>query len=280
MKKALQKLKKEVCSIKSPQNIENSVVKDFLKNTQVALMAGGAGTRFREIVETEETNKNAYELPNGETMIERVVKMYRDAGITDFVALVYHGADSVVEALGNGEKLRVNVEYSYDPGRPVGKGGAVLNALQNGSINKEKHLIVHNPDDVITNFQEKFVDHIIQGHLEGLEKGMEATIVVVEKTPYAYTGMEIKENIIEDIEMYPLIPIPTHIGVTIFSPKSFSYFPKHFDLTKRADFEMVLFPLLSKKKKLYAVSIPNTSWIAVNNLKSYKRFVEYLQQNE
>jgi NDP-sugar pyrophosphorylase family protein len=278
MKEALQKLKKEVCSIKSPQNIEQHKIDDLTKNTQVALMAGGAGTRFREIVETEETNKNAHELPNGETMIERVVKMYRDAGIKDFIALVYHGADSIVETLGNGEKLGVNVKYSYDPDRPVGKGGAVLNALQNGSINKEKHLIVHNPDDVITSFQEKFVNHIIKGHIEGLQKEMEATIVVVEKTPYSYTGMEIKENVVEDIEMYPLIPIPTHIGVTIFSPNSYEYFPKYFDLTKKADFEKVLFPVLSEKKKLYAVSIPNTSWIAVNKLKAYKKFVEYLQQ--
>lgn len=278
MQKALQNLKKQVCDIKKPKKYSETQLTEFLQNTQVALMAGGEGTRFREVLESQNVNKNAHKLPNGDTMIERVIKMYRNAGIKDFVALVYHGADSIVDAIEDGSGLGVTVKYSYDPDHPVGKGGAVRNALENGSLDPKKHLIVHNPDDVIVNYEKKFVEHIARGHLEGIEKGMEATVVVVEETPSSFTGMEIKDNVIQDIEMYPMIPIPTHIGVTVFSPKVYSYFPKLFDLTKKSDFEKVLFPILAEKGKLYAVSIPNDAWIAVNNLKAYKNFVKYLEQ--
>ncbi|MBD3365828.1 NTP transferase domain-containing protein [candidate division WWE3 bacterium] len=279
MQKALQKLKTQVCDLKNPQKLPGKKFKSFIENTQVALMAGGQGTRFREVLESKEVNKNAHKLPNGETMIERTIKMYAKAGIKNFIALVYHSSNSIIEKLGNGEKLGVEITYSHDPDRPVGKGGAVLNALQNGSIDPTKNLIVHNPDDVIVNFEQDFVKHIISGHIQNVQQGAEASIVVVEETPYPFTGMKIKENKVEEVEMYPLIPIPTHIGVTIFSPEVFKYFPKLFDLTKKSDFEKVLFPILSKEKKLYAVSIPGDSWIAVNNLKTYKKFVEYLQKS-
>ena len=277
MQKALQNLKKEICDIKLPGEIAGKKIAKCIENTQVALMAGGKGARFREVLGSQDTNKSVHELPNGETMIERVIKMYADAGIKDFVALVYHKADSIKEKLGDGEKFGVNIKYSYDPEHPVGKGGAIRNALENGSLNPQKSLIVHNPDDVIVNFEDKFVEHIIAGHLKGEDENMEATVIVVEETPYAFTGMAIKNNVVEEIDMYPLIPIPTHIGVTVFSPRVYKYFPKMFDLTKKSDFEKVLFPVLSEKRKLYAVSIPNNAWIAVNNLKSYKQFVEYLE---
>jgi len=277
MQKALQNLKKEICDIKPSGGMSKEKIAKCIENTQVALMAGGKGTRFKEVLESQDINKNVHELPNGETMIERVVKMYANAGIKDFVALVYYKAGSIKEKLGDGSKFGVTIKYSHDPEHPVGKGGAVRNALENGSLDPQKNLIVHNPDDVIVNFEDEFVEHIIAGHLKGLESGMEATIVVVEGTPYAFTGMEIKDNVVEEIDMYPLIPIPTHIGVTIFSPKVYKYFPEMFDLTKKSDFEKVLFPVLSKKRKLYAVSVPSNAWIAVNNLKAYKQFVEYLK---
>ncbi|HDQ88539.1 MAG TPA: hypothetical protein ENN92_00090 [candidate division WWE3 bacterium] len=278
MKKALQDLKESVCKINNPKETSPEKIQKFMENVQVALMAGGESSRFREVLESQDVNKNAYKLPNGETMIERVIQMYAKAGIKNFTALVYHKAESIVETLGDGENYGVTIKYSYDPEKPVGKGGAVRNALENGSLNPNKHLIVHNPDDVIVNFEDNFVEHVVRGHLEGIEKGMEATIVVVEETPYAFTGMGIRNNIVENIEMYPMIPIPTHIGVTVFSPEIYEYFPNLFDYAKKTDFEKVLFPILAEKKKLFAVNIPNDAWIPVNNLKSYKSFVEYLEK--
>lgn len=277
MKRALLDLKNQISSFKKPNSISEEKWNDFTQNTTVALMAGGVSSRFQEVSKDEKTNKNVFTLPNGDTMIEMAIKMYRDAGINNFVALVYHAAGSVEELLGNGSKYGVKITYSHDPKQPVGKGGAVLNALLNGSIPRNHNLIVHNPDDVIVNYEGSFPKDIAVGHLNGVEQGKMGTVVVVEGTPYSFTGMKVVNSEITQIEMYPTIPIPTHIGVTVFSPEVYNYFEKIFDLTKKNDFEKVLFPILSKENKLYAVSIPSDAWIAVNNAKSYTKLAKLLE---
>ena len=83
-----------------------------------------------------------------------------------------------------------------------------------------------------------------------MQKGALATAVVVDGTPYTYTGMKIDHGLVEQIEMYPYIPIPTHVGVTVFSSPVYNYFTKLFDLTKKVDFESVLFPLLAEERRL------------------------------
>ncbi len=276
MKNALNVLKQSVCSLTIPQTKDPKILNTVKQNTIVGLMAGGEGSRFKTVSSEQEVNKNSFKLPNGDTMIERTIRMYRDAGITNFVALVYTHADSIVDLLGDGSNLSVSIKYSYDPEKPVGKGGAVKNAFLNNCFDDSKYLIIHNPDDQIVNFEHAFVDRILTGHLEGEEKGKVSTIVVVEETPYTFTGMAIQDNEVKEIEMYPMIPIPTHTGVTVFSPGMFNYFDELFDLSKKSDFEKVLFPILTNKKLLYAVSIPSDSWIAVNDPKTYKDFIKYL----
>ncbi len=276
MKKALRDLKKKISDIKKPKKINNKIWNDFVNNSTIILMAGGESARFGEVTKGQPVNKNAFKLPNGKTMIEMTIEMYKSAGFKNFLALVFHNAHSIEEVLGDGTRLGVKMSYSYDPEIPVGKGGAIKNALLNGLLPRHHYSIVHNPDDVILDFPGNFPKHIVEGHFHKGGKNTLATVVVVEETPYSFTGMKIIDNTVKQIEMYPLIPIPTHIGVTVFSPDIYKYFDKHFDLKKKSDFESVLFPVLAKKSLLGAVPIPSSCWIAVNNAKSYKELVKRL----
>jgi NDP-sugar pyrophosphorylase family protein len=203
--------------------------------------------------------------------------MYRDAGFRDFVALVFYHAQSVIDVLGDGSHLGVNITYSHDPEQPVGRGGAIRNALDNGSIPRTKSLIVHNPDDQIIKYEGSFPRDIVAGHLAGVQKGLLATAVVVDGTPYTYTGMKIDHGVVDQIEMYPYIPIPTHVGVTVFSPSVYDYFTKLFDLTKKVDFESVLFPILAKERRLYSFMIPGRCWLSVNDPKALAKLIEIVQ---
>ena len=212
-------------------------------------------------------------------MTERTIRMYREAGFQDFVALVFHHAQSVIDVLGDGSHLGAHITYSHDPEHPVGRGGAIRNALDNSSISRTKSLIVHNPDDQIIRYEGSFPRDIVAGHLAGVQRGMLATAVVVDGTPYTYTGMKIDNGIVEQIEMYPYIPIPTHVGVTVFSASAYDYFTKLFDLTKKVDFESVLFPLLAQERRLYSFMIPGRCWLSVNDPKALAKLIE-LVQNE
>jgi NDP-sugar pyrophosphorylase family protein len=89
--------------------------------------------------------------------------------------------------------------------------------------------------------------------------------------------MKISDGAVEQIEMYPYIPIPTHVGVTVFSPGVYDYFTRLFDLSKKVDFESLLFPLLAQERRLYSFMIPGRCWLSVNDPKALKQLVELVQ---
>ena len=60
----------------------------------------------------------------------------------------------------------------------------------------------------------------------------------------------------------------------IFSKEAIDYFDKLFSTTEKVDFEAVLFPVLTKEKKLSAHFIPNESWISVNDEKGLKKLLK------
>lgn len=276
MKAALEIFRKAIYSSGETVQTSASDIQRFAKDCVVALAVGGEGSRLKAATDARQVHKTALRLPDGDTMAERTIRMYRDAGFHNFVALVFHHAQSVIDILGDGSHLGVHITYSHDPERPVGRGGAIRNALDNGSIPRTKSLIVHNPDDQIINYEGNFPGDIVAGHLAGLQKGMVATAIVVDGTPYTYTGMKIVGGVVDQIEMYPYIPIPTHVGVTLFSPAIYDYFERLFDLSKKLDFESVLFPKLAEEKRLYSSMIPGRCWLSVNDPKALAKLIEII----
>lgn len=276
LKTELDELGSRIASFHKPKAVDDATWKAFADNTVVVLMAGGESSRFSSVLEGTDSNKSAFVLPNGDTMIEMTIRQYRDAGIKKFVALVFHNAHSIEDRIGDGSKFGVEITYSYDPERPVGKGGAVRNALDNGSIPEDHNIIVANPDDVILDFPGSFPRYICEAHIEGREKGMLATAVLALGQMYSWTGMMVVDNAVVDTDMYPFIPVPAHVGVTVFSPEAFPCFKELFKLTEKSDFEQVLFPLLAGENKLWSAGFTEGVWIAVNDLKSYKQLVERL----
>ncbi|HEY8999569.1 MAG TPA: NDP-sugar synthase [Candidatus Saccharimonadales bacterium] len=274
----LDTLAQRTAGFKTPTKVDDKTWQAFADNAVVALMAGGESSRFASVLEGKNVQKNALELPNGDTMIEMNIREWRDAGVKNFVALVFHNAHSVEERLGDGSQLGVHITYSYDPEHPVGKGGAVRNALDNGSIPEDCNLIVVNPDDVILDFPGNFARFFGEAFLEGEAKGMLATAVLAPGRSYSWTGMMVKDNVVVDTQMYPFIPVPAHVGITIFSPKVFPRFRELFDLREKNDFEQVLFPLLAQEKTLWAAGLTEGEWIAVNDLKAYKQLVAHLEK--
>lgn len=267
-----------VAGFRIPPEVSDEEWRTFADNTVVALMAGGESSRFSAVLNGEPVHKNVYELPNGDTMIEMNIRMYRDAGIKKFVALVWHNAHSIEERLGNGARLGVEITYSHDPEKQVGKGGAVRNALDNGTIPQKANLIVVNPDDIIFDFPGSFPRYIVAAHLDGARRGMLATAVLAPGETYPTTGMVVVDGVVVDAAMYPLIPVPAHIGTTLFAPQALSKFHKLFSLDKKMDFEQILFPLLAQENKLWSAGLTRGTWVAVNDLKSYKQLVNKLAE--
>src|SRR3990167_4131613 len=236
-------LSKSVAKFHEPPAASEKEWEKFVDNTVVALMAGGESSRYAAVLNGKKVQKNAHELPNGDTMIEMAIRMYRDSGLKKFVALVFHHA----------------------------------NTIEQGFIPHGCSLIVVNPDDVVLNFPGSFVRYIGNAHIEGEKKGMLATAILAPGQIYPGTGMMVVDNKVVDTMMYPVIPVPLHVCASIFSPKVIPRFLKLFSLTEKSDFENVLFPILARQKKLWSVGITEGTIIHVNDLKAYKQLVDLLE---
>lgn len=276
MRTALEALKKQIATFPPTTSMNDSEWETIRQKTTVLLMAGGEGQRFSAVAQGKEVNKNSFALPNGDTMIEMCIRMYKEAGVTDFVALLYHKAETIEQLLGDGSSLGVKINYSYDPGKPVGKGGAVKHALEQNLVPEGNYFIVHNPDDVVLDYPGNFPKDVMSAHLQAEKQGAMCSVVVVEETPHQFSAMKVSDGLVDQIEMYPMLPLPTHIGVTIFSPAVRNQFIELFSYDKKEDFEKKLFPILSQNKQLYASKIPANCWIPVNNPKTFQDLLKRL----
>ncbi len=279
MIKGFKEIQKEFANYDSNTKVSEKELEDFRKNTVVALTAGGLGQRASDIKGMSGINKNAYKLPNGKSIVEMSIELFKESGYTNFVAMVFHKAESIVDQLGDGSKFGVNIKYSYDPEHPVGRGGAILNALVNKSVPREKNLIVYNPTDVILNYQGDFANDLVTGHINNSIKGLIATVVTTPGFQAPCTCMRLENSVITDIEFHPMIPLPSHMGITILSPGVYPYLEKHIDLSKKCDFEQVVFPILAKERKIGATEIPQECWYPVKDLKTLERLEEALNTN-
>ncbi len=88
------------------------------------IFAAGEGRRMRELTQTVPKPL----LPvAGRPLIEHQLIRLRDAGITECVINVAYLKDKIIEALGNGERWGMRLQYSQEP-EPLETGGALMHA--------------------------------------------------------------------------------------------------------------------------------------------------------
>jgi NDP-sugar pyrophosphorylase family protein len=93
-----------------------------LKDTPVVILAGGLGTRLRSVLP---------DLPKGlapvgdQAFLDIQISLLRDQGARQFVLCVGHMSSQIHDCLGDGSRLGVVIEYSYETDTLLGTGGAL-----------------------------------------------------------------------------------------------------------------------------------------------------------
>ncbi|MBD3405003.1 MAG: hypothetical protein GF411_02570 [Candidatus Lokiarchaeota archaeon] len=258
--------------------VSSDEVRQLIDNTQVVMPAGGKGTRIRAETQSEGINKVMIEI-SGESMIEKAIRDYSEMGIQKFAILTGFLAEEVEKHLGDGSRWGVEIKYSQDPdGKKVGNAGAILHALNNGTIDDTMTSIVHNPDDVVVGLNRPYGEVFLEGHAKGLKNGCIATFIVVPSSYFQYSGMIIEKGIVKDVTKYPPIAIPAHTGITIFDPEVYDYFRRIVSLEVESSFENVICPVITSENRMFAINIPSGCWIPVNNLKGLEAAREALSK--
>jgi NDP-sugar pyrophosphorylase family protein len=245
--------------------------------TTVVIPAGGFGYRMRGATEDAGavTQKALLPLPNGETLIGRLIREYAASGFSDFVALVNYEGREVESHLDGGKPWGVEVRCSYDPQESgSGRTGAMVNAIDLGIMPADRTTVVHNADCPVLGYDGSFPTDLLNTHLEAVCKlGAVATIVAVDGHQFPYTGMSIEAGRVTSVEMYPFIPVPAHTGISVLSAEALASVREHA-AQSRKNFEQDFFPRWSAEGKLAAMLLRHDQWIAVDDRKAYRVFCQ------
>jgi NDP-sugar pyrophosphorylase family protein len=92
----------------------------------VAILAGGMATRLKPI--TEKVPKLLVEVA-GEPFFSHQIRLLKKSGLGRIVVCAGYLGQRIVEQYGDGSRLGVRIEYSFDGPRLLGTGGALIRAL-------------------------------------------------------------------------------------------------------------------------------------------------------
>lgn len=249
----------------------------------VVIPAGGFGYRMRGAGADAGavTQKALLPLPNGETLISRLVRQYAEAGFRRFVALVNYEGKEVEAHLEGGRPWDVDARCSYDPeSAGSGRTGAMLHAMAQGIMPPDLTTIVHNADCPVYRYSGSFPLDLINTHATAVaNQGAAATVVAVSGYPHPYTGMAIRQGRVTSVEMYPFIPVPAHTGITVLSPGALESV-RHNAARSKKNFESDFFALWASEGRLAALLLSPEQWIAVDDRKAYRIFSQALEAGE
>lgn len=92
----------------------------------VAILAGGLARRLRPLTDT--TPKALIDV-EGKPFVVQQIDLLRRNGLTKIVLCVGHLGEKMQDAVGDGSRLGVQIDYSFDGPTLLGTGGALRKAL-------------------------------------------------------------------------------------------------------------------------------------------------------
>ncbi|HKU49699.1 MAG TPA: sugar phosphate nucleotidyltransferase [Nitrososphaera sp.] len=247
---------------------------ELVDRTQVIVVAGGKAKRLGMDVP-----KCLLEI-SGKKLIDMSIESLANDGFRDFVLMLGHKAEMVMDHVGDGSKYGVNITYSVDPAEAIGwgKGKAFKHALVNKKINTTKRSLVVFPDDIV--LEDKIFSRLLMHHAESMRKhATSATIVLVPGTEYPYGVANVDGNgIVMKFTEKPLVNVATSIGMYAFEPDTYDIIRDKISLeeARPIEFESIVLPQLASENKLSSMFIETKNWVPINTLKEYENAIKVL----
>ena len=225
---------------------------------KAVIMAGGEGTRLRPL--TSNQPKPMLPMAN-RPMMEHVVALLRQHGLTDIVVTVAFMANAIRSYFGDGSELGVRMVYATEE-TPLGTAGSVLNARDELD---ERFLVISG--DVLTDMDlSAVVDfHERRGALATLalcavENPLEFGIVIADENGAI-------ERFLEKPTWGQVFSDTINTGIYVLEPEIFDFIPGD----RPSDFSGEVFPeVLAQGRPIYGC-VAEGYWEDVGTTEAYLR---------
>jgi len=215
---------------------------------KAAIIAGGFGKRLRPL--TLEKPKPLVEVA-GKPIIQWQIEWFKRYGVDTIVVLTGYLREKIIEFLGSGQKLGVNVVYVVED-EPLGTAGAIKNA--EGVLSDSVFLAVNG--DIITNIPlDKLVNDLIKSD------ALASIALVPLRSPYGIVEVDSEGNVKSFKEKPMIEEYLINAGVYAMKPQILQYLPRKGDLEKS------VFPQLAKEGLLRGVIFKDVYWRAIDTVK-------------
>lgn len=245
-----------------------------IAKTQVLVLAGGRAKRM------------GIDLPkcllevSGKKLIDRCIESLTKDGFRQFVFLLGHRHELVIQHIGDGSRYGIEANYGIDPTSKLGwgKGKAIKHALQSNKIDRSRRSIVAFPDDVV--LENDVYSRFLMSHLEAVHRyGVFASAVLVPGTEYPYGVAKVdSRGMIVGFNEKPFVDKPTSVGIYAFEPQVYEVVEEGIDLQEpgAVELESTILPLLARKRRLSSFFIARDKWLPINTLKEYEQAMKVL----
>jgi len=240
--------------------IENVLMQNLNKPlTTAIILAGGKGTRLRPLT---------YEIPKplvpikGKPILYHTLEELKRNGIENVIIAAGYKADSVIKALGDGDKFGLNISYSVE-NRPLGTGGGLRKACD---LVKDFPVLVINGDNLFHMDIPSFFKFHSSAKLSSEVIGTIALTTVEDTTGYGVVeleGSKIKK-FYEKPERKPKSKL-INTGIYIAEKELVEMIPRN----KFFSIEKQLFEKLAEQDKL-AGYIFNGPWYPTDTFERYE----------
>jgi len=212
------------------------------------ILAGGEGRRLRPL--TNDRPKPMLEMA-GKPIIEWQIEWMKKHGVNSFVILAGYMKERLVEHLGTGAKLGVDISFQME-GEPLGTGGAVKSAR--AAFDKEERFVVAN-GDIITNFD---LSKLI---------AMNKNVATISLTPLRSTYGIVDTDGIRAVAFRekPLVKdYWLNAGIYVMTREIFDYLPD------KGSLEVSIFPKLVALGLMDAIKFDDVYWSSIDSFKDFE----------
>ena len=237
---------------------------------QALILAGGLGTRLRELV--NDRPKPMAEIAADKPFLEYQIEYLRNYGITEIVLCVGYLWEKIQEYFGDGEKLGVKIFYAVEK-ELLGTGGAIKNA--------EKYIdspfMVLNGDS----FFDADIDAMADFHFAKRKSfenyvGTMALTEVENRSAYGSIIRDENEIVTTFKEKSPELNSPGLInaGVYLLEPKILEMIPAG----RKVSLEKEIYPKLLEKRLRLGGFASNVFFVDIGTPEGFHRFQEYIKE--